>query len=37
MYFVWSEKFSPLRSSNTFFRSKGMQRLQGFAPAVATG
>ena len=30
MYFEWRVKFSPLRSSNTFFRSKGMQ----WAPGV---
>src|SRR5580704_17076963 len=29
MYFEWSVKLSPLRSSNTLFRSNGMQLLQG--------
>src|SRR3984957_774563 len=29
MYFEWSVKFSPRRSSNTLFRSNGMQWLQG--------
>ena len=37
MYFEWREKFSPRRSSNTCFRSKGMQWAPGLAPAVATG